>query len=390
MRFSVTLILILFCTGLKAQKTNEFSKTDNIMLQIPEAATGSAKGIADYINSNFSTQPDKARAVFIWVAKNIQYDIDNIYAINFYANTNEIVDKVLKTRKGICMHYAELFNAIASQAGIKSYVISGYTKQNGFVDYIPHAWCAALIDSTWFFFDPTWGSGFIQNSKFVKQVNNFYFKTKPDQLIKSHMPFDPLWQFLNYPVTNQEFYEGKFAVNNSKPFFNYPDTLNRYEKESEMEKLISSSSRIEQNGVKNSLVFNALQHNKQEIEYISNKMMVEKFNAAVYFYNEGINQLNRFIEYRNKQFTPKKTDAEIRQMLDDPENSFVISKDKLGKIKNPDSGTSASVIQLTKSTDDAYVILNEQKAFLNKYFSTGKMFRKSLFTRYTWMGIPLN
>ena len=212
MRILITLILLGVFLGLDAQKVSDSFPADKIALQIPDSLTYSTSGIVGYINSNFSNQKDKSRAIFIWITKNIQYDIDNMFAINFYQNPKEIIDKVLSTRKGICMHYAELFNDLANKAGIKSFVISGYTKQNGFVDYIPHAWCAGLIDSTWFLFDPTWGSGYVQNARFVRQVNNFYYMTKPEQLIKTHMPFDPLWQFLNYPVTNQEFYESKFQI----------------------------------------------------------------------------------------------------------------------------------------------------------------------------------
>ena len=204
------------------------------------------------------------------------------------------------------------------------------------------------------------------------------------------MPFDPLWQFLNYPVTNQEFYEGKTGLNKTKPYFNYQDTLSQFEQETEIEKLESSSRRIEKNGVKNSLVFDRLQHNKREIEYYNNKILVETYNSAVNQYNEGINQLNKFIDYRNKQFTPKKPDNEIREMVDLPEKSLIDSREKLKEIKKPDSNTANSMIQLNKSIDEAMLNLNEQKAFLDKYFSTGKMFRKSLFYKYTWMGIPLN
>jgi len=391
MRVLTFILLIGISAGLFAQKKNsEFAQVDKIILQIPDSLTKTTKGLSDYINFNFTSQTDKSRAIFTWIASNVEYDIENMFAINFYQHTDEIIDKVLKTRKGICMHYAELYNSIANQVGIKSYVISGYTKQNGFVDYIPHAWIASFIDSTWCLFDPTWGSGYIQNSKFIKKTNDYYFKTTPEQIVKSHMPFDPLWQFLNYPVTNQEFYEGKTGLNKTKPYFNYQDTLSQFEQETEIEKLESSSRRIEKNGVKNSLVFDRLQHNKREIEYYNNKILVETYNSAVNQYNEGINQLNKFIDYRNKQFTPKKPDNEIREMVDLPEKSLIDSREKLKEIKKPDSNTANSMIQLNKSIDEAMLNLNEQKAFLDKYFSTGKMFRKSLFYKYTWMGIPLN
>jgi hypothetical protein len=386
----IFLIAFGLIAELHAQKSTEYSLIDKVLLQIPDSMTKTTQGIADYVKVNFSKPTDQSRAIFIWIAKNIQYDIENMFAINLYQKPNEIINNTLQTHKGICMSYAELFNDIASKVGLKTYVISGYTKQNGFVDYIPHAWCAGLIDSTWFLFDPTWGSGYIQNGKFIRQINNYYFKVKPEQIVKSHIPFDPLWQFLNYPITNQEFYEGKTQINNKKDYFNFVDTLKQFERQTEIEQLISSSNRIEKNGVKSSLVFDILQHNKREIEYYNNKKVVDSYNSAVNSYNNGINLLNVFINYRNNQFTPKKPDAEIKQMVDTVEILFNQSRLQLSSIKNPDSNTSISISQIYKSMDDATKNLNEQKTFVDKYFKTSKMFRKSLFTKYTWFGIPLN
>jgi len=391
MRFGLILIAVLGLNiTLNAQKNNEYTAIDNVIAQIPDSLTKTTKGIAKYVKLNYSKPNDQSRAIFTWIAKNIQYDIENMFAINFYQNTNEIIANVLKTRKGICMSYAELFSDIANKVGIKTYVISGYTKQNGFVDYIPHAWCAALIDSAWFLFDPTWGSGYVQNGKFVKQINNNYYQAKPEQIIKSHMPFDPLWQFLNYPVTNQEFYEGKTQINNKKEFFNFKDTLQVFEKQSEIEQLIASSNRIEKNGVKNSLVFDRLQHNKREIEYYNNKKIVDSYNSAVNSFNKGIDLLNVFIDYRNKQFTPKKPDAEIKQMVDTVDGLFNQTRLQLNTLKNPDSNLATSIMQLNKSLNDATVNLNDQKAFVDKYLNAGKLSRKTMFTKYTWFGIPLN
>jgi hypothetical protein len=391
MKSLILILLVAFSTGLNAQqKDNTYTQVDKVSLQIPDSLTKTTRDIAAFIISHFDNQTSKSRAIYTWITNNIEYDFANMFAINFYQNPDEITDKVLKTRKGVCMHFAQLFSAIANQSGIKSYVIDGYTKQNGFVDYIPHAWCAGLIDSSWYFFDPTWGSGYVQDAKFVKKFNEFYFKTKPEQLVRSHMPFDPLWQFLYYPVTNQEFYEDKPYSDKNKLFFNYTDTLSQYEKESDIGKLVSSSRRIEANGVRNSMIFDRLQHNQREIEYYNNKRLVETYNSAVNSYNEGINLLNRFIDYRNKQFTPKKPDNEIREMVDSAEKSFIGSRNKLKELSDPDPVTASSIIQLNRALDEAMLNLNEQKAFLDKYFSTGKMFRKSLFYKYTWMGIPLN
>ena len=116
---------------------------------------------------------------------------------------------------------------------------------------------------------------------------------------------------------------------------------------------------------------------------------METYNSAVYHYNDGVNQLNRFIDYRNRQFTPKKEEPEIREMINIAEWSLVNARLRLQEIKNPGSATEAAILQLNRSIDEAMLNLNEQRMFVDKYFRTGKMLRKSLFYKYSWMGIPL-
>ncbi len=391
----LTYFLLLFCLGGFGQKTtpkavNPYASIDKKALQIPDSLTKTTDGIASYINSTFSNENDKARAIFIWVATNIQYDYENMFAINFYEKKEEKISKPLKTRKGICENYAYLFNDICLKSGIKSFVIEGYTKQNGFTDYIPHAWCSARIDSTYFIFDPTWGSGGVINGKFVKQINNYYFKALPSSIIKSHMPFDYLWQFLNYPITNQEFYDGKVQQNKSKPFFNYLDSIKEYEKLSKIEQLIASAGRTERNGVKNSMIFDRLAHIKMEIAHYNQERTVNSYNSAVSEYNDGINLLNDFIQYRNKQFNPAKTDKELQEMVDSPYLKLSEAKSKLNEIKGDTANVTMSLTSINKSIDDAIIHVNEQKDFVKQYLSKGKLGRKTMFTKYTWFGIPLN
>lgn len=390
----IILIFILITQTLFAQKTkvNEFSTIDKKALQLPDSLTKNTDDIASYITANFKTDNDKSRAIFIWIASNIQYDIDNMFAINFYEKKEQKISKPLRTRMGICENYASLFTDICLKSGVKSFVIEGYTKQNGYTDYIPHAWSAALIDSSWFLFDPTWGSGYVNGGKFFRKINNDYYKVNPSSLIKSHFPFDYLWQFLDYPITNQEFYEGKAQQNKTKPYFNFNDSIQVYEKESFIDQLISSVYRVEKGGVKNSLVFDRLQHLKLEIENDRQTKTVNLYNSAVADYNDGTNRYNDFINYRNKQFTPQKTDQEIQNMIDVADNKLKEAKIKLGQINKPDTNTSNMIKQLTKSIDDVATNMAEQKDWLKTYFSKGKSGRKSMFfeRKVTWFGIPLN
>lgn len=388
----LTLLFILTTQVVFAQKVtvNEFSTTDKKALQLPDSLTLNTDLIAGYISNNFSTNRDKSRAIFIWVASSIQYDIDNMFAINFYEKKEEKIAKVLRTRKGICDNYASLFTEICNKSGIPSVVIEGYTKQNGFADYIPHAWSAALIDSAWFLFDPTWGSGYVNGGKFYKKINNDYYKASPENMIKSHMPFDYLWQFLHYPISNQEFYEGRTQQDKTKAFFSYQDTLKVYEKLSRIEQLTAASERVEKNGVKNSLVFDRLQHLKMEIENDRQTQTVNLYNASVFDYNEAISHLNEFINYRNKQFMPKKSDPEIQAMLDLVDQKLKEATIKSGQISKPDANTANIIQQLKKSIDDVAGQLNEQQSWLHQYFGKSKSGRKSMFYKVTWFGIPLN
>jgi len=387
-----TLVFILSTQTIFAQKmtVNEFSAIDKKALQLPDSLTKSTDLIANYIASNFSTDKDRSRAIYIWVTSSIQYDIDNMFALNFYEKKEEKIAKPLRTRKGICENYAALFTDICIKSGIRSYVIEGYTKQNGFTDFIPHAWSAALIDSSWFLFDPTWGSGYVNGGKFFKKINNDYYKANPATFIKSHMPFDYLWQFVNYPVTNQEFYEGKTQQNKTKQFFDFIDTIQVYEKQSHIDQVISSAYRVEKNGVKNSLIFDRLQHLKLEIENERQTRMVNLYNSAIVDYNDAIIGLNEFINYRNKQFNPKKTDSEIQSMIDIVDIKLKEANSKVSEISSTDGNITNMIRQLSESIDDVAKQMKEQQDWLNLYFSKSKSGRKSMFYKVTWFGVPLN
>lgn len=390
----VKLILIFVAAShtIFAQKSpvNVYASIDKKALQIPDSLTATTDQIATYITANFSTKEDKVRAIFVWVASSIEYDLDNMFALNYYEKKEDKINKALQTRKGICENYAAVFTDVCMKAGLKSYVISGYTKQNGFTDYLPHAWSATLIDTAWFLFDPTWGSGYVMNGKFHKKINNAYFKAQPSQFIKSHMPFDYLWQFLNFPITHREFFEGKTQPNQSKTYFNFTDTLQAFEKLKPLDQLVSTVYRIEKNGVSNSLVFDRLQRLSFEIESEKQQTLVNQYNAAIIDYNEAIYSLNEFINYRNQQFTPIKPDPEIQSMLDKPDRLLQQASLKLGEISASDENSVNLINQLTRSIDEASKQCKEQQDWLKLYFSKGKMARRSMFYKITWYGIPLN
>lgn len=373
------LLVILFLSLnniLVAQKKNCFSM-DSVILNMPDSLATSSQNIANYINSNYISNENKLRAVFIWITDNIQYDINNMY--NFNQAKDQIITQTLRTRVGVCQDYAELFTDIANKIGIKTYVVLGYTKQNNVVTYNPHAWCAAIIDSSWFLFDPTWGAGTIQDSEYIKDLDTEYFKMSPEFAIKTHMPFDPLWQFLEYPITNQIFCENRKIINDKKELFNSNDCLKAIEKQSYIDNLIAKKRRIENNVTNSYLVYTIIQQLDEKIEnYFYNNVKM-KYDSASIFYNEAIYKLNRFIDYRNKQFKPDKGDTYLIQMIDSVEQSFNLSLLYLNSIDKSYDIKESSLDHLYKSINAAMITFNEQKEFLDKFIKTSKNYRKSLF-----------
>lgn len=198
--------------------------------------------------------------------------------------------------------------------------------------------------------------------------------TNPEDLIRTHMPFDPIWQFLNHTVTVQEFYGGNYRNRYQKPFFNFQDTLEAYESASEIDKAIASARRITQNGVKNSFTEAKLRILKSEIENYRNITMTDQYNLAVNLFNKSVIKLNQFIEYGNNQFLPETDSNYIHQMLDSSEYYLSASEKSLSAIINPSEQLIVSIIQLSKYINDTRKVVNDQRFNLRKFLSFRKKF----------------
>ncbi len=380
-------------------KPNPYASIDALALKLPDSSATTVDKIAGYINTHFTTPTEKTRAIFIWIANNIQYDVVNMFALNFYDDPVENINRPLRTHKGICVNYASLFTAICNEVGIRSLVVAGYTKQRGFVGYIPHAWSASVVDGNWYLFDPTWGSGYVESNVFVRKLNEGYFKATPETFITTHMPFDPLWEFLYYPVNTEDFFTGKTIQDKSKPYFNYPDSIRAYEASDTVDQETAAANRIEKNGVRNSATADMIRHLRIDVENHQRRTeadrqnrLIDAFNVASRNFNDAIHLFNAFIDYRNQQFKPIKPDPEIQQMLDSAGHELQAANSGAAAIMltPADSRIQPSLQQLKNAIAQAEPHFKETQEWLQKYFSKGKLGRRSMFYKFSWMGVPLN
>jgi transglutaminase/protease-like cytokinesis protein 3 len=368
------------------ESPNPYVEIDKRALRMPDSLTKSTDAIAGYIKANFNSNEDKVRAIFIWVATNIRYDIPNMYVINYYEKKEDKIAKPLQTRQGICENYAALFTDICEKAAIPSFVVEGYVKLNNQVANISHAWCVAQIDSSWYLFDPTWAAGYESNRMFVAKLNNKFYKTNPSLFLEDHMPFDRIWQLTYHPVSYTDFNDGPAKENSGAAYFNFPDSIAGYEKQTELERNQSAYNRMDNNGARNAQVFNMMLYVRQEIE----QSKIDQYNTAVAYLNDAVGNFNDFIRYRNKEFIPIRPDAQIQAMLDSASNPYNLAKAKLSQIKDPGPTIANSMGPLQKQMNTFSDQLEEQEVWLAKYFSKGKSGRKGMFTKVTWFGIPVN
>jgi len=390
MRKFVSFVFLLVSVLNVAQTKSPYLDIDTKISKIPVELSKSTTGIAQFINDHFKSDNEKIRAVFYWTATNISYDVANMNNPNQFQTSQEKIENTLNTKKGVCIHYAEVFNDIARKVGIQSEIIYGYTKQHGKIDQLSHAWCAAKIDNKWFVFDPTWGSGGVNNGKFVKKLNNVYFKVEPSKMIVSHMPFDYMWQFLNYPVSHDAFYEGKTQLDKTQKYFDFEKEITLYSKLEQKDQLFETAKRVEKSGLKNSLISSYYQNKKEHWSGLIQNENVDKMNAIVAELNEAVLQLNDFIMYRNKKFKPTFPDEKIAKMIQIPREKLQKCQNDVFKIVMMDSQNLSNLSSLKKSIAQALVQADEHSLFVKEYLNASKIKRKTMFSKVSWFGVPLN
>lgn len=133
--------------------------------------------LAQNITAGKSTDIEKSRAIFAWVAKNIAYNAPLVNAANppIYSALQTYQSRVV-----LCSGYADLSAALHRAVGIKAKVSYGEN----------HAWNEIMLNGVWQSEDPTFGSGFInaRTNEFVRSYHSAYF-SKTDKHKEGEYPW---------------------------------------------------------------------------------------------------------------------------------------------------------------------------------------------------------
>lgn len=364
----ILLILLNIGNGFSA----DYSKIDKKSGSVPSNLNSAAE-IALYLTQHLNSPADKTRAIYYWISHNIRYDLSMLNSKKDYANTKEIIDEVLQRRQGVCQNYAELFHACCESVGIRSFVIYGYTDQKGELANYGHAWNAVLIDGKYYEIDATWAAGHLEYGKYKMEFDDQYFMIAPAEFIRSHIPFDPIWQFSNNPITHKEFEKGDFSKLKIPSNFNYNDSIKVLSELTLLEKAIRENRRIIQFGMTNALIRKQVAFNQQLI-------VTTKFNMAVNLFNKGVADYNSYMLFKNKQFQGTKMKDELILDLLASARQQVASAESLLSLLNSDKADLNRMMRdMQSSISKMKKDLQKEDAFMEKYINTLKPFRIFLF-----------
>ncbi len=229
-------LLLLFSITTQSQ---DFSKVDELVANYPKFST--VEALSNQIKKDFTTDENKVRAAFYWLANNIRYNLREYYnptqrSYNFSYSSEEekqqklqalkdkLVADAFKTKFGVCEEYAQAFKKVCDLLGIEAEVIKGNVRNvpqeiGKPINTTNHAWNAVMLNQKWIILDATWAAGYEYNGRWVKKFDNYFYNIPKEKIFKTHYPKETIWvlrfgrmslkEFYNQPIYGNTFLNSK-------------------------------------------------------------------------------------------------------------------------------------------------------------------------------------
>ena len=360
--------------------------------RVKKKYTKSPTILAAHLTKDLEDDASKIIAITYWITKNIKYDYSAFLSNTLNRHSSK---EVLKRKIALCGEYAELFNEMCESVGIQTSTIRGYVHD---FDFFPgdtlyraeHAWSTVYINNQWELMDLTFGAGHIEPKRqmlkklmwvlfekpyevewhYVHAYNPYWFYVNPGEMVASHLPILDFFQFLENPVTMEEFNNG-----NDQNFNKYSVAISAKENSSEIKAYLAmgdhqkldlectQSKRInpENNrllGFNNYLIFKDLyakyyNPETKEIEASEKELKRMKLISQL-----AINNLKESIDNNNTEFNhyERRSLAWLdslnntnKQYITENKERYKQNKNQLKSIKNIDRKTTAYAKTTNKS-----------------------------------------
>jgi transglutaminase/protease-like cytokinesis protein 3 len=316
-------LLILFLTSLQllATQAEPDWKQIEAIFQKENSKFNSINALADFINKHFPEEKEAAAAIYWWLGNNITYDVQAYRQAGNTRNESPqtIIERTFKQRKGVCEGYAGIMDSVLRLLHIPSFSIGGYTRQGEIISPVPHAWVAAKIDQKWMLFDPTWAAGSLVGKRFETRFDPGFFLVEPEQMRLTHMPYDPIWQFSERPLSHQDFIHSKFQKTDLMEVFAYADSITAYENLDQNAKMLAEYHRILRYYYPHKAINNRLDFLSQNLEIARYNQEVDLLNQATTSYNQAATSYNEWVDW-HQQNGPRHSETSDRLLLDSGKN----------------------------------------------------------------------
>jgi len=325
---------------------------------------------------------DTVQSVFVWVADNIKYDVkkleqikkDNKSKKKSKFKTDEerkkdMLKKVVKRKRGVCEDYALLFDEIVREFGYESYIVSGYTKnEKGKVGKtIGHAWNVVKVDGTWRLFDATWAAGYVnEKNRFEKKYNEEWYNVSAEEMLKTHLPYDPMFQLSANPMSYKEF-EKKVSQLETGGDYNFNELIQNHFAKGEKEQMQDKSKRSEEMGSGIRLVTKWRKTLKKNINIhgvTSQPELINQMNDNL----ETVTKLfNEHIDARNKNFRGKKRTIEkSKEKLEKSKELLTLVIETFKGIEVEDKKVVRALNKTIKYSEKLLKRVNDELDFVNE------------------------
>ena len=275
---------------------------------------------------------------------------------------DKLAEWTLQNRQGVCSNFAALFVSVARRMGIEAYFVGGYVVTKNNVRDDGHAWVACIVDGRPYITDPTWGGGYLLNDQqYVPRLDPEYFMASPAKMIATHMPSDPLFQFLDYPV----YYD---VIDNPKDshqppvYFNWRDTLNVYNQMDEVSKTGAQVQRMRNNGFPNDWI-------AKEINRLSHNYNAELFNRLVDRTQRAFGQMEEIVVFVNNGFKPDRNKEELMDKLGQIRDEATSCSALFDRIETDEEAEANTIVDVQRQINTLLTQIDEIEKYIRQHYN---------------------
>ena len=179
--------------------------------------------LSNKIKSDFNTDEEKVRALFVWLVENMQYYTNKkswaSVRLEFYFSKYQKerdtrkkekirIENAFKNNKANCYGFSLIFKEVCDLLKIESKIIIGYSRGNLLTigednEIKNHSWNSVKINNRWQLIDISWAIGYLVIDK--KAKIDYYYLNSPTEFLNQHLPANPKWQLTSNKISKEDF-----------------------------------------------------------------------------------------------------------------------------------------------------------------------------------------